>query len=59
MILKCHYVTVADLDGKAGGEIMASAERELIMGFGGFAPIVVQGQSSWLGETLLKLNVFL
>jgi len=35
--------SVADLDGKAGGEIMASAERELIMGaFSG-----VQGQIPW------------
>jgi len=41
---------VADLDGKAGGEIMPSAEREPIMrvwGRGGFAPRGVQGQSPW------------
>jgi len=33
------YWSVADLDGDAGGEIMASAERELIMGVWDFAPM--------------------
>jgi len=39
--------TVVDLDGEAGGEMMASTERELIMGAWdqSEAPSGVQGQS--------------
>jgi len=46
--LKCcfnSFIAVADLDGKAGGEIMGSSERVPIMGSGGFAPSGVQGHS--------------
>jgi len=38
---------------------MASAEREPIMGSGGFAPIGVEGQSPSLGcQEASKLNVY-
>jgi len=40
---------VADLDGKAGGEIMSSAGREhIMMAWGLCPPVMSRGQKPWL-----------